>query len=205
MATPPNPRSRATGASGRAAAATSNRRPARSSSSGSNSMPMILGGVGVLVVVVVLVMMNSGSGGKPDPAPETAQPKPAAAAPAGQPAAPAPVELASAKTGKTPSRPAPTLTQDMLGKVRSLTATAGALFNEGVKLRNGGDNAGARDKQAQAKDTLDQVQSLLKDQLLWQEEAQMEGWAQPAEYITLEREYGATMTLTKKVRMQGGK
>ena len=49
------------------------------------------------------------------------------------------------------------------------------------------------------------INRLRTKQLLWQEEAQMEGWAQPAEYITLEREYGAAMNLTKKIRMGGGK
>lgn len=204
MATPQNPRSRAPASGGRTTGASS-RRPTRAASASSNQMPMILGGVGVLVVVVVVAMMNSGGSKAAETAPAT--PAPASATPpASQPAsAPAPVQLASAKAGKPPSRPAPPLTQAMLDQVRSLTAAAGVLFNEGVKARTDGNNTLARDKQAQAKDTLDKVQVLLKDQLLWQEEAQMEEWAQPAEYITLEREYGATMTLTKKIRMQGGK
>jgi hypothetical protein len=166
-------------------------------------MPLVLGGVGLVVVVVVLVMMNSGGGGGGAQQP-AAPPQAPGAAPASQPKA-APVQLAAAKAGKAPARPAPPLTQAMLDQVRSLTASASALYNDGVKARSAGDNAAARERQAAAKDTLDQLQTLLQAPLLWQEEAQMEGWAQPAEYITLEREYGAAMTLTKKIRMGGGK
>jgi hypothetical protein len=117
----------------------------------------------------------------------------------------APVQLAAAKTGKAPARPAPPLTQQMLDEVRALTKAASVLYNEGVTARTAGDNTTARDKQASAKDTLERLDVMLKAQLLWQEEAQMEEWAQPAEYVTLEREYGAAMNLTKKIRMGGGK
>jgi hypothetical protein len=162
---------------------------------------MIFGGIGLVVVVLIVVMMNQGgsAAAKTDSPPSPADAK--------QPAAPTPtpVQLAGAKAGKTPARPAPVLTQQTLDEVRALTKAASAFYNEGVQARAAGDNSLARDKQAQAKETLDRLDGMLEAQLLWQEEAQMGGWAMPAEYITLEREYGAAMNLTKKIRMQGGK
>lgn len=202
MTSRPAPRSRAAG--GAASRSAARRQPSRSS--GGSPMPMVFGGVGVLVVVVVLVMMNSG-GGKSNAAAPSSPPASAAGTGGGSSAAatPSALTLASAKAGKAPARPAPTLTREMIETVRARTAEASALYNEGVKARTAGDNAAARDKQAAAKAALDQINTQLADQLLWQEEAQLENWAQPAEYVTLEREYGKAMSLTKKIRMGGGK
>ena len=197
MATRPTPRSRTGASSG----SSSGRRPARSPSPGSNSMPLILGGVGVLVVVVVLVMMNSGNGGSQAAA---GSPKPDAAQPAAA-AKSAPVSLAAAKAGKSPATPPPSLTQETLAQVSELNRQMKALYNEGVTARKDGDNQKARDKQAQAKDVLEQIDRLLQPALLWQEKAQEGDWSQPAEYVTLERIYGDVMKLANMVRKGGGK
>jgi len=170
------------------------------STSGSNSqMTVTIGAIAIVVVVVIVVMMNGG--GKDDAAKD---PAPVAAAPAPSPA-PAPVPTGSAKAGKTPARPAPALTQETLGKLDELFGKAKAAYNEGSTLRTAGDNAGARSKQAEAKALLDRWKQLVEAQLLWQEEAQMEEWAQPAEYAALERIYGPFAKLEKSVRMGGGK
>lgn len=196
MATRPTPRSRSASGGGSAG-----RRAARSPSSGSNSMPMILGGVGVLVLVVVLVVMNSG-GGK-SAAAETA-PTPAAA-PAGSTAKSAPVvPTGTAKAGKTPGRPAPALTGAMLQQTAQLLEEAKVLCNDGIKARTAGDNQAARDKQSAAKDRIDAAKRLITDPLGWQEEADMGGWAMPAEYAALEKLYGQLSSLEKRVRMSGG-
>ncbi|MEO6597838.1 MAG: hypothetical protein ABIP94_24085 [Planctomycetota bacterium] len=182
------------------------RTPSRSRSSGrsaksssSNSQPLIFGGIGLAVVIALVVMMNRKGPDTGDATPG-AKNTPAASKPVA-----APVPLAGAKAGKNPTRPAPPLTPETLAEIRSSRVLAEGLYNEGVTARNAGDNSKARDKQAQAKDALEKVETLLADSLRWQEEAQMEGWAQPAEYMTLEKEYGAVMKLTKRIRMGGGK
>ena len=125
----------------------------------SNPMPLILGGVGLLVVVILLVVMSQG-GKKPAAAPTptpAAQPKPA------HQAAPTQVAAGAAKAGKTPTKPAPALTQETMQKAATLLDAANALFNEGVKLRTGGDNTGARAKQSEAKDKIDARMAEAKD------------------------------------------
>ena len=167
----------------------------------SNPMPLILGGVGLLVVVVLLVVMNQGGGNK------AATPAPKPAAPAAKPAhVPAPTAVApgAAKAGKTPGRPAPPLTQDVMQKAAGLIDEAKVLFNDGVKLRTAGDNTGARAKQSSAKDKLDEAKAMLALPLRWQEEADLDDWAMPAEYAALGKLYGDLSSLEKKVRMSGG-
>ena len=51
---------------------------------------------------------------------------------------------------------------------------------------------------------LEQWNQLVESNLLWQEEAQLGDWAQPAEYTQLEKLFGAYQTLNNKVRKQGG-
>ncbi|HEX5050862.1 MAG TPA: hypothetical protein VFZ65_03740 [Planctomycetota bacterium] len=167
----------------------------RSTQSSSSSQPLIFGGIGLVVVVALVVMMNrKGADAGTTPGANTpAAAKPAAAAP-----------LAAAKTGKNPTRPAPTLTAEMLEQVRSSRKVAEGLYNEGVTARTAGDNATARDKQTQAKAALEKLESMLEAPLRWQEEAQLGGWAQPAEYVSLEKEYGAVMNLTNRIRKGGG-
>lgn len=168
----------------------------------SNPMPLILGGLGLLVVVIVLVVMSQG-GGKGSATPAPAKP---AAANGKQPHVPAAtsVPTGAAKAGKTPTTPPPPLTQDTLQKAASLLDEAKTLFNDGVRLRNSGDNAGARTKQSTAKDKIDEVKNMLATPLRWQEEADLEGWAMPAEYTALGKFYGDVSSLEKKVRMSGG-
>ncbi len=166
----------------------------------SNPMPLILGGVGLLVVVILLVVMSQG-GKKPAAAPTptpAAQPKPA------HQAAPTQVAAGAAKAGKTPTKPAPALTQETMQKAATLLDAANALFNEGVKLRTGGDNTGARAKQSEAKDKIDEIKTLLAAPLRWQEDADLEDWAMPAIYASLGTFYGKVSSLEKKVRMSGG-
>lgn len=186
--TPPRPRS-----SGRAPL------PVRSAPK-SNPMPLILGGVGLLVVVILLVVMSQGS---KKPAPK-ATPAPAAQPKAPYQSAPTQVVEGAAKAGKTPTKPAPALTQEMLQKAASLLDEATALSNEGVKVRSAGDSAGARIKQSQAKDKIDEVKALLAAPLRWQEDADLEDWAMPAIYSSLGALYNKVSSLEKKVRMSGG-
>lgn len=165
---------------------------------------MILGGAILLVLIVGLVMMNRGGGDSGKETPANAAPADAgkASTPA---AAPTPVALGSAKSGKTPAKPAPALTTETLSKVTQLYEQMKTHYNDGSNARTKGDNAAARDHQAKAVDVLDQIDKLIEAPLLWQEEAEMEGWAQSAEYVQLAKTYGLVMKLAKQVRMGGGK
>lgn len=168
-------------------------------------MPLILGGVGALVLVLVLVMLNSKSGDDDNNDGDNQQQQ----QPAKQPTKPVgpktQLKMGSAKAGKTPDRPAPTLTQEMLQKAATLIQEAKVLNNEGVKLRSSGDNKGSRAKNSEAKRKLDEVKSMLDAPLTWQEEADMEEWAMPAEYTALGNLYGQLSKLEKRIRMGGGK
>src|SRR5690606_490935 len=179
-------------------------RGSSASSTNGSQQALVIGGIALAVVVALLFVMNSGGGEKAEAADKGAAPAPAAQPAAAKSEAAAPVTLSAAKAGKAPSRAAPALSQATLDEFNALVTKAKGFYNEGVKARTAGDNMGARDQQASAKDVLDEAQKLVAAQLLWQEEAQMEDWAQPAEYVTLEKLYAQYQSLTKKVRMGGG-
>lgn len=164
-------------------------------------MPMM---IGIGVVAVAAIGFFAFSGKKP-----TAPAAPApAAAPAAQPA-PTPVastlQVSSAKQGKAPKTPAPALTQDTLQQLSSMLDKAKALRNEAVTARTGSsDTATARAKMGEAHKLLQQWELLVSAQLRWQESAQMEEWAQPAEYVTLEKLFATFQRLNNEVRKGGG-
>ena len=163
-------------------------------------MPLILAGAAVLVVVVFLVLRKSGSesadqGGdqqtnestRPATTPQTSSSTP------------------PASSGKTPDRPAPELTADTVAKVMVLMREAKSLNNEGVVARNAGENMVARSKQSEAKKKIDQLKLLIEKQSEWQEEAEMEEWAQPGSYVKLTKIWGDIALLQKRIRMAGGR
>jgi hypothetical protein len=165
-------------------------------------MPLILGGVGVAVVAGVFLLRRGDD--KPAAA-ESRQTPPATAPAASAPAAAtSKLSLAGAKTGKTPTKPAPALAAATLQQVQDLLNEAKALSNEGVTLRTAGDNQKARDKQTAARDKIEAAKKLIEQPLLWQEEADMSDWAMPAEYVTLTSLFGEMSKLEKKIRMSGG-
>ncbi|MFN3243147.1 MAG: hypothetical protein ACE37K_16725 [Planctomycetota bacterium] len=168
-------------------------------------MPLILGGVGALVLVVVLVMLNSKSGDDDKDTGDGQTQQQPAKQPARLVGPKTELKMGSAKAGKTPDRPAPTLTQEMLQKAAGVIQEAKVLNNEGVRLRSAGDNQGSRAKNSEAKSKLDQVKEMLDAPLTWQEEADLEGWSMPAEYSALGNLYGELSKLEKRIRMGGGK
>ncbi|MCA8953461.1 MAG: hypothetical protein KDE27_28370 [Planctomycetes bacterium] len=163
---------------------------------------IMIGAAAVAIVVVIFLIMPGGgddsgktSGGDSKPA----------VADKSTPLQAQPASAGTAKTGKTPARPAPPLSQETLTKLDELLAAAKVHYNAGVTARNAGNNAEARAEQAKAKEQLDQWEQLVEAQLRWQEEAEMEEWAQPAEYDLLTRRYPQFSKLQKSVRMGGGK
>jgi hypothetical protein len=164
---------------------------------------MLFAGIGVAVLIAVFVMMSDG--GSKAAADDTRKPSQAnpVSAPAAVPSAP-PV-TSTARAGKTPAEPPPVLSAATLGQARELEAKMKSYYNEGVNARTSGDNAMARDKQALAKQTYDEIEKLLQPALLWQEKADLNDWAQPAEFVELARFYNGVAALNKRVRMGGGK
>lgn len=177
----------------------------RPSQPASNSQTPMMIGIGGIAAVVVAVILFSRGGNKdavahgPAPSPKTEQP----ASPPASKSAPASVS-SGPKAGKTPTKPPPVLAADTLGKLRELLAQAKVHYNAGVTARTAGDNSGAREHQAKAKVVLDQWKALVQAPLDWQDEASLDGWAMPGEYVELEKAYGDYSKLLKQVRMGGG-
>ena len=167
-------------------------------------MPMILGGVAALGALVALIVFSQQSGGDDGGAGQ--QPAPTKrAAPAANARPTTKLKTGAARAGKAPARPAPTLTAEMLQKANALVDEAKALNNEGTRLRNAGDNRGARAKNSEAKRKIDAAIASIEAPSVWHEEAELEEWAMPAEYVTLGHLYGRISKLQKRIRMGGGK
>ncbi len=173
-----------------------------SASSSSNTTAFAIGGIGVAVVgLLVVVFANRGNdaeaGGNQPVNP------PPFATPAVTPT-PAPAVSESSRAGKTPTKAAPALTAETLQQARTLLGEAKALCNEGVTARTAGNNQEARTKQSAAKDKIDALKAMVAVPALWQEEAQLSDWAQPAEYVALEKLYAEVSKIEKQIRMGGG-
>lgn len=167
-----------------------------------NQMPMIIGGFVLLAVILIVWAISSGgddgtsgTGGSREASPVTKQPqKPRSN-----------VAVSGGKSGQTPGRPAPALTQDMLNKMSDLLAQAKSISDSGFKLLKEGKNMEARTRQSEAKVKIDEIKKLIEEPSLWYEEADMDGWSIPPEYVALNRLYSKMSTLQKTIRMQGGK
>ena len=164
-------------------------------------MPMIVGGVAALglLVAVVAFIRPSATGGEAE---KTQQAPRSQTSPT---ISRTPVKVGPGRAGKTPGRPAPTLTTQMLQQANALVEEAKALNNDGTRLRNAGDNRAARAKQSEAKRKIDAAILVIEAPADWQEEADLEGWAMPPEYVSLEHLFGRIAKLQKRIRMGGGK
>ncbi len=177
---------------------------ARPEPSSKSAMPMIVAGAVALLVVVVLVLQNGGSqpasAGQAGATTGTTSPPPAVPKPVAEA-----VTMRAAKAGKAPGTPAPALTAATLQELNDLLAKIKALRNESVTARTGSaDNQTARAKMGEAKKLCERWISKVQVPLQWQEQAQMEDWAQPAEYTTLEQLYATYQRLDNEVRKGGG-
>lgn len=162
---------------------------------------MIIGGAAALGVLALVVAFSQPS--KRGNQPEASQQSPSPQTPA--PRSQTPLTVGSSRVGKAPGRPAPTLTVEMLKRANALVDEAKTLNNEGTKLRNAGENRAARAKQSEAKRKIDAAILAIEAPSAWQEEADLEGWAMPAEYVALEKLFARIAKLQKRIRMGGGK
>jgi hypothetical protein len=192
-------RSSSEGRAGSSSRSRSSREP-----SAPNKIPIFLGS-GVAIAASLFVVLSRG--GNQDTKAGSQTTPPPASTPAKTPA-PAPsssLPMAAAKAGKTPTTPPPALTQATLQELESMLAQIKTLRNESVTARQGsGDNQTARAKMSEAYKILEQWQQKVEAPLRWQENAQMEDWAQPGEYVTLEKLYATYQRLNNEVRKGGG-
>lgn len=165
---------------------------------------MVMVGAAAIAIVIILVVMMRNPG--KDENENSDVQKPAVTQPDGNKTSPdSSPPKGRPRTGGTPDRAAPALTNETFTRLDEILADAKKHYNEGVTRRNAGDNTGAREAQAKAKTLLDQWENLIRGALDWQEEADMDDWAQPAEYEILTRKYTSFSSLQKMVRMGGGK
>lgn len=165
-------------------------------------MPLFVG-IGVVLAAGVFFVVSRG--GNDAKAGAQQQQVPVTPAKAPEPSPKAPIQLAGAKAGKTPTTPAPALTQATLQELEAMLLQVKTLRNESVTARQGsGDNQTARSKMSEAYKILEQWQQKVEAPLRWQENAQLEEWAQPAEYVTLEQMYASFQKLNNEVRKGGG-
>lgn len=190
MADPRKPRPRSESSSGRKSSRSSSRSSA-SANKGSNAGLMIGLGVTVVVIVGLVVFMNSGGGTKVN-APNSSTGSSAAAQPNNPPAqqapsSPASTPFGSAQAGKPPSRSAPTLERNHLDAAEAEYRKAVQLWNESQAARKAGNTEQFGKLVNQSWRHCEQVLELVRPQLEWLDEADLEGWAMPAGYDELQR------------------
>lgn len=177
------------------------------SSSASNQTPMILVGVGVVVVIAIFVI--SGGGGDDDKGGKSKADKGGAKTTSSntgtQDTSPAPSSNGiAAQPGKTPDRKAPTIDRRWFGTVNEAYEQAKELSNEGKKAQAAGDPSTMQAKFVEAKRILRAgLETIPQGVWDWDDEAQIEGWARPSEYVELSRWYAKWSKLDQQLHRLG--
>lgn len=151
---------------------------------------------GVVVVVVLIVAMQASSAASATATGE-------ATAPTEVPAAPVPVEApasppAQARSGTTPTKPPPSIDAAVIDHAEELYRQAADAWNAAQGHRG-------TDYQQYGKDLtesaarLEELSDSIEPYALWFEEADMEGWSMPAEYVDLQRRFDRWDKLRVKV------
>lgn len=102
-----------------------------------------------------------------------------------------------------PSRSAPAFPTSMQAAVKERLAEAKQLYNDAIRAQRAGEQSTFKEKGRACQKCLSEIKDSLSEQLAWQEEAVMEGWAQPADYSVLEALWGKISKLDKQARMIG--
>ncbi len=146
-----------------------------------------VGGAAVVVVVVLVWLVTSGgadSSANKNTEPATTRP-PAVAKPTPTKAAPRPTE--QARAGKPPARPAPPIPASVFEQAETHYQAAKTKWNESVRAKRKGDINTAREAAAAAWQQFLSQRDLLEPYMEWFEEADMEDWTMPADYVRLQR------------------
>lgn len=163
------------------------RRPARRSSQSStkNTGIIIAAGVGVVAVLIGIATIG-GNNDKPQ--------QPAANKPAGEVSEKEPdphprrdEPRAAARSGTTPDRPAPPIPPGVFGKSDELYAKAKRQHDDARRAQSTGDNAKFNKLINDSWDTFTEIESVLETYTGWFEEADLDGWRLPSDYVSLQR------------------
>ena len=169
---------------GQTARASSRARASRSSSQSSSGL-LIGGGIAAAALIAVLVFALGGGAsdaqqaGVPQEPSAATDPTPAAtAAPSSEPL----VVTGAGRAGSVPDRPAPAIDQAVIDEARGHYDAAVQLWNEGQRARQSGASDVYVKRTKEAFDELQKQRELMRPYTDWYEEADLEGWAAPAEY-----------------------
>lgn len=132
------------------------RAPARAGGGGNNTVPIVVASVCVVVLVALVILLNSGKKEQPKPAP--AMPPIETGAPAAKPPPPGPKPVVKG--------PLPALPNDLIVRARNLMPEikeagerAMALYDEGMKAKEAGDDATWQAKMNEGRDILNEAQA----------------------------------------------
>lgn len=156
-------------------------------------MALLVGVVVVLAVVVIYFVFMSGPS-----APAADQP--------GEPPAPVRSEEprrvtpSRASAGTPPDRPAPAIPALVWDDADDLYRRAADLWNEGQDARRAGNTAEYQAAVLDSWGVLKELYSGIEPYTDWFEEADLEGWAMPADYDRLQQQLGVWDSLRTKVR-----
>lgn len=154
----------------------------------------------------LLVSLAACTGGSSKPANSgTRRPKassPSSTTPTNTAPKPATSIQGSGTPGKTPDRPAPEVTAEMLAEWDRLYIQAKEEFNNYQRKHLKGED-GDMVHAGKAKELVDQIFASMDEALIWEEEATMEDWAKPAGIEAMLKRFKKYSTLEKKIRMTG--
>ena len=114
-----------------------------------------------------------------------------------------PIEAGRSKAGKPPKRPAPALDVAVFQKTDAWYREADTKYTEGQVAKNKSDSTTYQKRVNESFKLIEKIDKELETYMTWQEEADFEGWAMPAEYDVLLRKLGSYSQL--KVNLKRSK
>lgn len=187
-----------------AARASGGRAAARAGASGGGNQNLVMVGVGVVVVVIVAFFALRGGAPPAKSAANPAAAKPADAKPTLVESAPPPSARGfgegEAKAGKPPRTPAPEIDLAQIAKADTAVELAKVKKNEAETARRAGDHSAFKAHLDAAMTAMQQCRSAVEPYTDWLEEADLEGWAMPASYVSLQARLGAWDKLFQQIK-----
>lgn len=94
---------------------------------------------------------------------------------------------ATARSGKTPDRPAPAIPESVLTKWDELYVKAKRLHDDARRAQSSGDGAEFNKLINDSWDVFVEIESVLETYIDWYQEADLDGWRMPNDYVRLQR------------------
>jgi hypothetical protein len=157
---------------------------------------VLIGSLALAAVVVLLVfVMNGGSSAAQSSTDEGSTSLTVTPA-----AAPTPSKPPAASEGSVPGRPAPAIPGSVWTEADELYDRAAAQWNEAQADRRAGRTGDYQGALLASWDEFEKLRALIEPYTAWFEEADLEGWAMPADYDRLHRRLEVWDALRAKVR-----